>query len=71
MSNNDLAKKVKAVRLVLGISGRELARRCSVSQSYISRLENGLLEEIRPSYARKIEQGTGGLLTKEELVFGE
>ncbi len=63
-------KKIKAARAHLGISIRELARRCGLNQSTISRHEIGLMGIGRIAAAR-YEKGTKGLLKKEDLLFGE
>lgn len=56
---------LRAIRAAVGVSQRELARRVSRSQAYVSAVENGLGSALRVSDAEKLCAALGAT-----LVFG-
>lgn len=53
-------------RILLGLSQKELAKRCGVSQSTISRIENGNAKAITLGALEQIAAALGGSL---DIVF--
>ncbi|TYR82117.1 helix-turn-helix transcriptional regulator [Priestia megaterium] len=53
----DFGSCIKEMREEKGLSGRELARRASISQAYLSQLERGENKKPSPEIIKKIAKG--------------
>ena len=70
MKGNNTAERIKTFRESTGLSQREFAARCGMSQGHLSKIEAGV-HHVGRKVAEALELGTGGLLKKEQLMFGE
>lgn len=65
-SVRQLRADIVNTRILLGLSQKELAKRCGVSQSTISRIENGNTKAITLGALEQIAATLGGTL---DIVF--
>jgi transcriptional regulator with XRE-family HTH domain len=67
-SNEELGRRLRAIRLRLGIGVRELARRVDLAPSSISQIETG---KIRPSVKTLYALASAFGVTVDEILFDE
>jgi len=67
MALSQAPNRLAIIRAARGVSGRELARRCGVDPSLVSRIEHGELAAW-PKFRRLAAEA---LAVDEALIFGE
>jgi transcriptional regulator with XRE-family HTH domain len=69
MKMTHIGDNIKRIRKESGISQQELAERCEVSKSQISRMESG--EQTNPQIQTVVAIATALSASLDEIVFGE
>lgn len=62
---------IKNIRKEKNISQAEMAKLLNVTQQAVAKYEAGLTMRPSPALALRIEQATGGQVSRDELLFPE
>lgn len=64
-----MGKDIKIARIKLGLKAQEVAKKCELSYTYYSKLENGRAKNPSMETMRKISKALG--ISVQELFFSD